>query len=115
MYIGIFYVSLYSETIAKESMDKETKIIIVGTTLVLWSLLILVEYLCERKGIELFPDKDAKGLKNRIKRIIEKIILIVLFILFVSSSCIMCTDSCSNSGHSLDDEYYYDGHRPDKY
>ena len=96
-------------------MDNETKIIILGTTLGLVLLFNLVVYLCERKGIDLFPDDDAKGLKNRIKRVIGKIILLVIFIMGVASFCIYCTDRCSNSGHSLDDEYYYDGHRPDKF
>ena len=103
------------ETIVKESMEKETILIIVGTFLGLVLLFNLVVYLCERKGIDLFPDDDAKGLKNRIRRIIVNIILLVIVIMGVASFCIYCTDRCSNSGHSLDDEYYYDGHRPDKF
>ena len=96
-------------------MDNETKIIIVATTLGLVLLFNLVVYLCERKGIDWSPDEDAKGIKNRIKRIIVNIILLVIFIMVVASLCVFCTDRCSNSGHSLDDEYYYDGHRPDKF
>ena len=112
---GIFYVTLHLETIVNESMDNEIIIIILGTTLGLVLLFNLVVYLFERKGIDWLPDEDAKGLKNRIKRIIVKIILLVIFIMSVASFCIYCTDRCSNSGHSSDDEYYYDGHRPDKF
>ena len=67
-------------------MDNETKIIILGTTLGLVLLFNLVVYLCERKGIDLFPDDDAKGLKNRIKRVIGKISyqLQLLWVLLVS-------------------------------
>ena len=102
------------ETIVKESMEKETILIIVGTFLGLVLLFNLVVYLFERKGIDLF-DENAKGLKNRIRRIIVNIILLVIVIMGVASFCIYCTDRCSNSGHSLDDEYYYDGHRPDRF
>lgn len=96
-------------------MDNETKIILLCTTLGLVLIFNLVFYLCERKGIDPLPDEDAKGLKNRIKRIIVIIILLIIFIMGVASFCIYCTDRCSNSGHSLDDEYYYDGHRPDRF
>lgn len=116
---SIFYVILHPKTIVKESMDKETKIIILGTFLGLVLLVNLVSNLCERKGIDLFPEKDAKGFKNRIKRIIGNIILAVTAIMGVASLCVMCTDSCSHKEHSGDDEdnyeYYYDGHRPDRF